>query len=104
MSALLTPTRIILRIEITPAAKERFNGYCDLRGKKQIAAMSRLVEWFGDQPEVIQSIIQGDFPASIQCDVAHIILKQMAKKKKTPVQTGVVKIAPHHVASKRAIA
>jgi hypothetical protein len=71
--------RVIMRIELTPSAKAGLELYCHRLGKKQIAAMSRLVEWFLDQPETIQGLIQRGFPPSIAGDVAQLVLKRMVR-------------------------
>ena len=71
--------RIILRIELTPAAKKRLNAFCDKAGMTQVAILSRMVEWFADQPEAVQRLIVGHIPKEIQQDVAKLMLKNMAK-------------------------
>lgn len=73
--------RIILRIEITPDAKENLTGFCSKVGMTQVAAMSRLVEWFAEQSDVVQAAILGLYPADIRADVAKLILKRMAEAK-----------------------
>jgi hypothetical protein len=73
--------RIIMRIEITPQAKAGLLDYCDRAGKIQIHAVSRIVEWFSEQPCEIQSIIMGDFPSSLLPDVSRLILKRLDGRK-----------------------
>ena len=41
--------RIIVRIELTPKAKDRLNGLSERAGMTQLAMLSRLVEWFANQ-------------------------------------------------------
>lgn len=43
--------------------------------------MSRLVEWFAGQPELIQAAVMGRYPGEIEADVAKLILKKMAGDK-----------------------
>jgi hypothetical protein len=71
--------RVIMRIELTPAAKLEVGDFCDRVGMTQVAAMSRLVEWFAGQPNEIQAIVQGLYPGSIKPDVAKLILERMVR-------------------------
>jgi hypothetical protein len=67
-----------MRIEITPKAKDSLMGFCDRVGMTQVAAMSRMVDWFSDQTEVVQAAILGLYPGDIRADVARLILEKMA--------------------------
>jgi hypothetical protein len=71
--------RVIMRIELTPAAKQEVEVYCDRVGMTQIAAMSRLAEWFGNQSDEIQALVQDHYPGSIKPDVAKLILQRAVK-------------------------
>jgi hypothetical protein len=71
-------SRIILRIELTPSAKEALNSLTDQAGMTQVALLSRLVEWFSHQTDMIQSAVLGQYPSEIQADIAKLIMKQMA--------------------------
>ena len=70
-----------MRIEIAPKAKDALTGFCDRVGMTQVAAMSRMVEWFADQSDVVQAAILGLYPTEIRADVAKLILKRMAGEK-----------------------
>jgi hypothetical protein len=70
--------RIIVRIELTPSAKGHLNELCDRAGMTQVAMLSRLVEWFAGESEMIQAAVLGQYPREIEADVAKIILKRMA--------------------------
>ena len=72
-----TPKRQIMRIELTPQAKNRLAATCEQRGMTQVAVASRLVEWFTNQPEMVQAAVLGQYPKEIQSDVVDIILKRM---------------------------
>jgi hypothetical protein len=74
-------SRIILRIELTPSAKEAINNLTDQAGMTQVALLSRLVEWFSHQTDMIQAAVLGQYPSEIQADIAKLILKQMASGK-----------------------
>ena len=71
-----------MRIEITPRAKDSLTGFCDRVGMTQVAAMSRMVEWFSEQGEVVQAAIMGLYPKDIRADIARLILEKMASEKK----------------------
>ena len=45
----------------------------------QVAILSRMVEWFADQPEAVQRLIVGHIPKEIQQDVARLMLKNLSK-------------------------
>lgn len=70
--------RIIMRIELTPSAKEALQNFADRAGMTQFAITSRMVEWFANQPETIQSAVLRRYPSEIEVDVAKLILKKMA--------------------------
>ena len=74
--------RIVVRLELTPGAKDRLNEISHRAGMTQLAVTSRLVEWFAGQSELIQSAVLGHYPEEIQGDVAKLILKKMLDKKK----------------------
>ena len=71
-------SRIIVRIELTPAAKDALNELTDKAGMTQVALLSRLVEWFAHQNDMIQASVLGQYPSEIEADVAKLILKRMA--------------------------
>jgi hypothetical protein len=70
--------RFIMRIELTGAAKQKLATLSDRHGMTQVAMMSRLVEWFAGQNELIQGAVMGHYPGEIEADVAKLILKRMA--------------------------
>lgn len=76
--------RIILRIELTQQAKDKLQAFAEHAGMTQYAISSRLVEWFAEQPETIQSAVLRRYPSEIEIDVASLLLKRIAKGKKAP--------------------
>ena len=74
--------RIILRIELTPNAKEHLNRTSDTLAMTQVAMLSRMVEWFSQQPELIQRIIVGHVPGQIEQQVARVMLRRLATEGK----------------------
>ena len=73
-------SRIIVRIELTPKARDRLDESRHRAGMTQLSMLSRLVEWFADQPQVVQSAIMGHLPIDIEDDVAKLVLKHLADK------------------------
>jgi hypothetical protein len=74
--------RVIMRIELLPEAKEGLTGLCDRLGMTQIAATSRVIEWFTTQSDVVQAAILGLYPQDIRAEVTEMILKRMASEAK----------------------
>jgi hypothetical protein len=66
-----------MRIELTGPAKNKLATLSDKHGMTQVAMMSRLVEWYAGQNELIQGAVMGHYPSEIQGDVAKLILKKM---------------------------
>jgi len=75
-------SRIIMRIELTPKAKEHLEQISERQGMTQVAMLSRVIEWYARQPEVIQRIIVGHMPPEIQRDVARLVLQKLTKPNK----------------------
>jgi len=74
-------SRIIVRIEIDPKAWEALQTVTHARGMTQLSVMSRLMDWFGQQPQMIQSGIMGHYPHSFQGEIEVMVLKEMIKRK-----------------------
>jgi hypothetical protein len=70
--------RFVIRLELTEPAKRHLSGLADRHGMTQVAVMSRLVEWFSGQSDLIQAAVLGRYPAEIESDVAKLILRKMA--------------------------
>jgi len=76
------PRRVIMRIELTPSAKDLLTDLCQRNGMTQVAVMSRITEWFANQDQLIQGAILGHYPVGIESDVAKLILKKLIEKGK----------------------
>ena len=72
--------RVIMRIDLLPAARQRFTKVADQFGMTQVAVNSRLLEWMVTQPEEIQASLLGLMPAQASKDVAQDFLKRMAQR------------------------
>jgi len=71
--------RIIVRLELTPSAKDALQVISRRNGMTQVAVTSRLVEWFATQPDLVQAAILGHYPHAIQAEIAQLILKRLSK-------------------------
>ena len=69
--------RFIMRIERSGPAKQMLSSLSDKHGMTQVSMMSRVVEWFSSQDELIQAACLGRYPEEIEKDVAKLILKRM---------------------------
>jgi hypothetical protein len=69
-----------MRIELTGPAKQKLSALSDKHGMTQVAMMSRVVEWFAGQNELVQAAVLGRYPGEIG-DVARLILKRLAGDK-----------------------
>ena len=74
--------RIVVRLEITPDAKEAIEEATERTGMTQVSLTSRVLQWFSRQSPTIQAAILGHLPAEIEAD----ILKLMLQKNKGPVR------------------
>jgi hypothetical protein len=74
------PKRFIMRIELTGPAKQKLGTLSDHHGMTQVAMMSRVIEWFAGQGEMIQAACLGRYPSEVEPEVAMLILKRMAGK------------------------
>jgi len=76
--------RQIIRLQIDLDAKEALDALCGLRGMTQIAVMSRLVNWFVAQDEVVQATILGllseSAVASLPTEILQRIIDRAAKR------------------------
>jgi len=71
--------RAILRIQLDPAAKQHLDHLAKTRGMTQISIMSRLVEWFVRQNEVIQLAVLGVVSEEFTGPLAKRMLERIAE-------------------------
>jgi hypothetical protein len=71
--------RIIVRIELTPAAKAAYARVAERTGRTQISTTSRLMEWFSHQSPGLQAAILGQYPDDMQTDIARMLLDRLPK-------------------------
>ena len=71
--------RIIMRVEITPAARSTLVGVLDQFGMTQVAVMSKLMKWMVEQDDVTQAMILGVYPVEGETTAAERAMKKIAK-------------------------
>ena len=76
------PAHVVMRIELFPAAKDLLSSMCDRLGMTQVAAASRLLEWFAEQTDAVQVVVLDLVPQEIRAEVASMILKRLVSKRK----------------------
>jgi hypothetical protein len=74
--------RIIVRIELTPGAKDRLNEMSSRSGMTQVALLSRLVEWFANQRQLVQGGVLGHYPKEMQQELPSLILSEIVEGRK----------------------
>jgi hypothetical protein len=71
-----------MRIETIPGARDELTKLCERTGMKQLAVVSRVIEWLTKQSDVVQASVLGIYPEDLRSKVAEILLKDMAAKSK----------------------
>lgn len=72
-------TTVVVRVELTPVAKQQSAAAADRFGMTQVATLSRLVEWFTGRSSTIQAAVLGR-DASPGSDVSRTVLKEIADR------------------------
>jgi hypothetical protein len=72
--------RVIMRIEIQQGGPEALAEIVDMFGSTNVSVISRLMKWFVDQPEEIQSAVLGHTPGQ-RPDVSKMLMERIAGKK-----------------------
>jgi hypothetical protein len=75
-------SRIIVRIELTPPAKNALNALTEKQGMTQVALLSRLVQWLAGQTDTVKAAVLGQYPSEVSVETGKIILQRMAVKKR----------------------
>ncbi len=70
--------RAIMRIQLDADAKSELDKLCAKRGMTQIAVMSRLVGWFVEQDDVIQTAVMASLSDHAMAALAKQMLKRLA--------------------------
>lgn len=76
-------SRNYVKLELTKEAKDKLNFVADTRAMKLIGVSSRIIEWFVEQDEFLQSVILGQVPQQDQKTIIKLILKRLESKEKS---------------------
>ena len=66
-----------MRIEVFPGVPESLADVTDRAGSTQVSVVSRLLEWFIEQPDVTQAAILGLYPGDIRKELPRMIVERM---------------------------
>jgi len=77
-----TPKRAIVRLQLDMGAKKKLDDLCDKRGMTQITVMSRLVDWFMGQEDVIQTAILSRLAPEALSPLAKKMLEKLSHNQK----------------------
>jgi hypothetical protein len=73
--------RSIMRIEMDAGAKERLDEICAKRGMTQISLMSRVVNWFSNQDDYVQTAVLQTLSDESMADLAKLLVKKLSSGK-----------------------
>lgn len=76
------PQKIVVRLELSKAAKDQLEKISERTGMTQVSTGSRLFEWFARQSELIHGAVLSQYPKEVQHEIACIILSHFAGDKK----------------------
>lgn len=69
-----------MRIELTDKAKAGLVDESDRTGMTQVALMSRLVEWYYNQPETIKALVLNHIPGAYLKDFIYKLAENLPRK------------------------
>lgn len=72
--------REIMRIELYPEAKRKLETVCEAKGMTQVAVTSRIIEWFTDQPEMLQAFLMRHVPPTVEAEFATLAMKLLERE------------------------
>jgi hypothetical protein len=78
---LMAAKRAIMRVQLDDVAKDRLDDICKRRGMTQIALMSRLVNWFSQQDDYIQTAVLQSLSEGTMSSLAKTLLKRLSSEK-----------------------
>lgn len=72
--------REVIKIAVSPEAKQAIEAMCQRYGMSQIELASRLYTWLADQEEVVQAAVLGLLPEDLAPEIAELALRRMAER------------------------
>ena len=79
--------RSIMRIELDLSGKDRLESICEKRGMTQIALASRLVRWFSQQDDHIQTAVLQTLTDNSMATVTKSLVKKLASEKSEKIHS-----------------
>ncbi len=76
------------RVEIEPELKAKFGEIHKRRGLTRTEATTRILQWFVEQPQVIQQSIFRHLPGDLELDIVQMVLREMEKKRPNHISSG----------------
>jgi hypothetical protein len=73
------PRRAVIRLQLDVSAKQALDALCGKRGMTQIAVLSRVVQWFAKQDEVLQASVLGLLSDEHLVVAAQRVLDRLAR-------------------------
>ena len=70
--------RAVIRLEMESASKKQIDDVCEKRGMTQIAVLSRLVQWFSSQDEMVQASVLGLLSQEMLGDLGKTLHDRLA--------------------------
>jgi hypothetical protein len=74
--------RSIMRIEMDLGAKDRIEGICLRRGMTQVSLMSRVVDWFSQQDDHVQTAVLQSPSNGSTTELRKSLLKKLSSSGK----------------------
>ena len=72
--------RVIMRLEISREAKDKYIMCRDSRGMTRVGVTSKIILWFVGQTEGVQATILGLYPKFARTDLTIAVLKPLISK------------------------
>lgn len=72
---------VAFRIQLTSPSKARLVEMSKQLGMSQLAMTSKMVEWFANQPAMLQMAVLGLYPDPIKKEVATMIVEKLKEAK-----------------------
>ena len=85
------PKRIDIAVEIYSQLRKPIDEIVARNDMRQGVVMTRMVEWFVSQPEMIQAVVLGMIPAEHTQEACRRMLEQMTKAREQPASAEGVK-------------
>jgi hypothetical protein len=76
--------RCIMRVEVSPGVPESLDQATARFGSTHVSVVSRLMEWFVEQPDLVQAAILRLYPLNIKKELPRMVIEEMRVKNHPP--------------------